>query len=1520
MACLVTQKDIQDLIKNRVKDNFDSVKFTKYSDRVAGFIPYETSNPSKNVLFGKVKNLESLLNKEFGAEQYNAVVSFSQKVDGVEFNIHPSRKLAEAMSQQNANDEVYSSRYQVQQELDKELQNSQKPIGDNYTEFVRYKQTQLEEIEAKRKRLKNTDTVESRAKLKELDKISINISNQLEILANNQVDYMFHAIIDDLNSIDAALKDFNIHEVNDVKEKLDYYSEFVKELIPYGHEDFNEITGKITRLLNSYDKLLDDKVVKQLEENILVQDLVTNLNTDREDIDKLQVKDLLTTESDISWADKTFLGLISSTTNETILPQFLMSEFRTKLHENQNNVIALIDKLNSFTKRTNMKDFDWVFSRNSKGEIDGHLIDIFSKGWYGEFRNRNTKLKQFIDSLASNNVDTKTTYTNLVNWYKNNTNLIDFTRLRDVKNIYGDVYSEHFTHTDEQIDSYEENIKKQLGPRYDEVISQVLNKLQKFEELKESDSEYKERNLASHDVWQFLKEYKKGTPGQMNYTYGEDRQGKVYFSAFNDLAILPKSKIVKTITTDTERISEEKDSGFYSEEFQNILGDRDKVEYWTILKEMSNYINSTYNLEDQGRLSYPKVKSTFNERMLENIKSVRANSKAFGKVGKQFKELGHEYKAFFYEQGKHKVQEGIVSNYSDTSKKEIAQLAKVYMLKGISRADAYEKATTEILKDYSTNINTVFKAMALEAALHETRLDVAPMAKGVLNKFKKIKNKSGDVIDNKNSMQRLEYYVSKIILNQSEKQRGYSEVGGTDLSNKSMLSTINKGIVKFSNGKISSTEKLRLLNEAEKKTLEELKSLQKVGYSGEFTINELGHLLQRVLDPETEQYLHNYNGNIVDEEQFKKYFDKYVKDKKQSLGLDLNVAGLIDGTLKTIIYKSLALNPISGIFNRVEGKHSAMIMDLTNEYWTKGNIDIANQIMAFSNLIKILPHRLTNTYKEKKHTIEIFELLINKLGTLQDRKNELQRNVDESKFNTESLNLFKWAVERPEFKNQGAIMLSIMMDTKIKDNQGNEHTLLDRNTKKFVPFDIIDGVLKIKPEFEDSFSLQGDEMTKLTLKIEDAVSHSQGNYNQYDIMLAKKNIWGRAGTLFMTWFPEHINQRWGLRGKDNYNLFTGKEKKEGRFIAGYKTNKANFLTYIVATLGISYGAMGLGGLIGVGIVGAYVYNKFLKKITTEESLKRDVNYAQEMVQFLKSTLIESLNYPSRIGSSVPGLNKLQIKNNSFAGTNMSQEEINSMQAMTRELAIMLSLLAIKFAIASLTYNDDDDKDSERRKRHNFIQNQLNRGITSLATYSDPKALISDNSRIAAITFLIDFEKFFEQIVYDPKPEKFADNFFKLTPVPRMIIKALRGEAPWEDSKDYSELPGNGLVKPLKWTTDVFKDNVTDGEYSAQKKYKKLRAEMKEELKDELIDKYGNNKKVLDLILRKKLEEKMGKKYKGLSYAEVAEDLENDVRLKDPKKKGKATRESRQDFKDKLKEEGLSGSEISKIMAEEFRER
>ena len=47
MACTVTKEDIQKRIKNQIVDRFDGIRFTKFQDRLAGFIKYDASNPSR---------------------------------------------------------------------------------------------------------------------------------------------------------------------------------------------------------------------------------------------------------------------------------------------------------------------------------------------------------------------------------------------------------------------------------------------------------------------------------------------------------------------------------------------------------------------------------------------------------------------------------------------------------------------------------------------------------------------------------------------------------------------------------------------------------------------------------------------------------------------------------------------------------------------------------------------------------------------------------------------------------------------------------------------------------------------------------------------------------------------------------------------------------------------------------------------------------------------------------------------------------------------------------------------------------------------------------------------------------------------------------------------------------------------------------------------------------------------------------------------------------------------------------
>ena len=62
------------------------------------------------------------------------------------------------------------------------------------------------------------------------------------------------------------------------------------------------------------------------------------------------------------------------------------------------------------------------------------------------------------------------------------------------------------------------------------------------------------------------------------------------------------------------------------------------------------------------------------------------------------------------------------------------------------------------------------------------------------------------------------------------------------------------------------------------------------------------------------------------------------------------------------------------------------------------------------------------------------------------------------------------------------------------------------------------------------------------------------------------------------------------------------------------------------------------------------------------------------------------------------------------------------------------------------------------------------------------------------------------------------------------------------------------------------------------------------------------------------------KARDMSYDEVIEDLESGEPVEEIKRRRKASKSERRNRVDELKGEGLSGDEISEIMAEEFRDR
>lgn len=1400
------------------------------------------------------------------------------------------------------------------------------PLGDNYGEFVKYKTVQYNNVDNEIRSInsKLASTVNKEPLLERrrtLQKDLKVLTEQLEKLQENKVQYMFQAIQEDLDNISNALQgDSTIADVKDVEARLNFYDAFLwgkddeftagslseyVELTP----EFNNLVAQAQDLSNKYPEFLIQKIKQLVSEDVIVQETIKNTGLD--------LDALLSSEKDITKFDSELMGVMGNAfSKDNILPQYLQILMHRTQIRHANTANELVANLNEVEKRTGLYNPDWIFNEDSEGQKDGFIKDLYTDDWFKALKNYRA-----LKAIYTGNRN-KDTHKAVLDWIRNNTTVVDFTKIPAIRELYASnsKYSSYFTSmTQVESEAWEKDMISKYGPKYDSLVQNIIQKLEAYEQMS-INAEQTDTWINSFNIWEFIKNMKEGKKN--SHFIPLDDKTTAYFSDFDAIPFLPLDSIKNQQNIFGENVP---DTVYINEDFRrDIIGNSDNLEYYNAIKAISQYVNDTYHTNLTGKLSYPRVRKTWLESTHETLKDIKGGK--FKAVGDLASNTLHYWKGLAYERGSYSQDNSDVhSNYTDSFNAEVRDLAQLYEIQGMTEGEAFTRAKQELIEDYSSDLSRDLKAVSQMAALHNAREEVGPVAKATLNMYKNMTDANGK--ERKNAISKLEYYVDHIIFNNINKYRNSGKFEGKSWNPglKDFLGALD-GIT---GGKVN-TKSANFLSEGEQKIFEGFKEVLESGKIPEsISLNELGFRLSKrqVTDVEGNTFtIFEVQGEKTTEEDFNTKFKAYLEAKIESLGLDLNLAGAIDGGLKTIILKSLALAPIPGIFNRIEGLNSGYIMDATGKYWSVGNMDIAKNMMSFWNTRRLPVKMLQNLGKSNNVTqMRIFEELTKRMpGVLQDRKDELQRNANENKFSLEDVDVFVLAVGNPERKNQGGIMLSMMMDFMIKDSQGNEMPLLDKNTQTFNGFEIVDGILKTKPGFEhlqDMFNFED-----LIINMSVAISRSQGNYSGNDIMMAKRSIWGKAATMFLTWLPEHLNQRFG--SSSQVDLYRRDVNPQGRYVSAFKANKINTATLFAAGgLGISYGMLGMAGLVGGGIISAIVFKKYLSKYmhADKAGIKRDVNHIQEFIQMLLSVGIEFMNYPSYLLSTIPGMSKLKIKNRAFENTTMTEEQRNSMRAMTRELAIMLSWLSVKMMVMAL-YNGigggDDDEKSPRRMRYYFLQNQISRSITTLSGFMNPYAFAKDQSRNAFLSHLTDTFKLVHSVTtFDWQGIK--NNATAPTPIPLSIDRTIRNlvgnreNSILQDKIDYaSQVDFNKIPAPLRWTTITAKDLFTDGEYSAKKEYNDARKEIREEIKKQVIEEYDEDKEVVKKITDLRMRKKVGSKYKDLSYEDASDIIEEGGVIQDPTKK--ATQTDRNAFKDKLKEQGLSNSEIADIMREEFR--
>ena len=1475
-------------------------------------------------LFDSLEVLNNYAKNEFGIEE-NILKLKNITEDGLQYtSIEVDDKIAfEIDSKKGLYDSEASNKFR-----------KTPPSGDNFVEILNYKKFQIEELEDKIKSL-SSKLSDINKKKETLSKISTlkNLKQQLELqiasLNEKATDKLFHAVHQDIDKLMEDMENVTSFTLDEIKDRRDFIWEFVKgttfdsqtpsdrfEGLP-DNEEFNTIRGKLDAMKDKYNSSIDKFEKVALEENTMFNQLISNIKNSGLSANEIQIEldSLFLAKKDITSFDKYFLGMNNSLQWDTLYPQLMYNEHAKERHKEYVKINRLIQNL----KRAvgDVKNIEFVKDVDSEGNLTGYITDSYSHKWADFMFNIRKIGSQF--RIEGNSVNKFNHYKRFINTALANGDFVDLRKLSLFKNNYSSDpnLSQYFKFTDEEISKYEQDLIRKVGQeKYNKILESLTYQIENY--LEDVNNGNKSNiSLASSNIFEFLSILEdKSNTDKLIYT--KDKNGNkisIFYNDLNSLTLIPKEQVVSGFNTATNSV-DTVDSGYYNENFKK-LDDKQK-EILAAYREAAEYFNHTYSLNKYDKLSFPKVMKEFTEQAAKNL-----SEKKFSKISK---DLVHEYKAFFYEIGRFSVEgSDVKANYRDDSKKQIDKKASLYRYQGMDSSEAYRKAKKEVLSMYSDDTLRDMEAILNLAAEQRARENALPKINTYMEKFKSIK--SGK--DNKErirAIQKVQSWIDRKIYGISEADRGSESI-----TDKSWLSgKDSKKIFEILGntpvlGNLVNDKTPKLLNQVEKDLYEQLMKLKKEGFNGEhettFTIGDVKYEYKKVANQKGEVkdkfFAHDIGGRtFITKEEFDAKFKEWVEKEIDKLGLDLTTSGILQGLMKTTIIKGLGFNFIAGLFNRLEGLNSLLIMDKTGSYWTKDNAIYATGHMNLFNTMKIAPNLITKQWQSKYDQVHKIKAFLELMKVIQDRKNVFESNSESSKYDIGNLKLYALSVDNPEAKNQGTIALAVAMDHKVTDNEGNVVSLYDRDGN-FNVFDLVNGELVLKPQFinpvkgiNDIHDFMGsEEMFQLQQKMTQAISKSQGNYDSEDVMYLTKNTWGKLASTFTKWRYEHIMQRFSPG--QGYDLSTGNKRAKGRYVHLWQsTGSMAMAGGIAASITFGFGMPIVIGMGGIGLTNLVV-KKFFKDTYAGE-IERQSNFIQEYTTFLLSTIVETLNYPLRLVSA-NGKFKLKYDpyKNMVQNNTMTEEQANSLAACSRELAIMLMWVGILLAFKAMTWDDDDDKDSDRRMLHNFGDNQINRIINSMLSYSNPKAMFSDLSRLAVAEQLFKIQDVIAALNGDSKSgQKLNRNLLDITPLPRVLYK---DHLPWHDKAELDHIPGLQSVTYSTWSDDLVQS------FTPKEQYKKYKRDLKENITKEL-EAQGLEGAYLEDALKKRLKKEAISKPKDYSYDDVMEDINSEFSPTEVKQQRKASQSDRDSRKEELKEEGLTNKEIGEIMREEFRGR
>lgn len=1163
------------------------------------------------------------------------------------------------------------------------------------------------------------------------------------------------------------------------------------------------------------------------------------------------------------------------------------------------------------------------------------IIKPFNSSWYDYKSKKFYKLQSiFRTERYRNGSGIDTAYKNLISSLKQNTEVISYSLLPEVYEVYAQKngFEKYFKSSEKDRNDYKTNLVSLYGKTiYGNMVEEALKKIEDYEALNEPQAIKFNKN-----PFEFHSYYNSPKAMEKNATIADYMDPKY-------VTLLPKD-------VDKHRNEALKNIEFVHKDFDLM---------YHSLEQGLDYMSSAFGTSSMelGRMSSEAHKTIFDDLL------------GHGKVSKKIAEFvrflykpAHRLKLFF-NKGKHIKRDTIpledrevskgYSNYGEniilTRSEILRQKGGQYLEKearrfGLSLATKPVKKKGEVEEHFEKKLETYYDRLAYSLATHEfnqetpidvkTRFNLNMELAQSYNTRKNTKNIVDFVLSflkDRSQENKITSYISVWAKNNLIKD-GYIDAVGFE-SRK-----ISDSDVKILGKKLKNYAKTLTQEEKEmvKFLKKEAKNFGKTNLKFEYDNKII------VYDgAKNKGYITNKTGKKVrnlSSETVEHYYGKYLDEKIDSLGKSMTWGAVLLGLGTRMYSVYLSLNPVSGAGNRLAGKTQNNRAAASGLYgFDEEDLRQSRKFLAGANTYRMTKDGDTSffaqvsklsgigNYAHRMEQLEILQEFAERMGLIDQQYKEIMDQYDVPGMVWGSLNekMSVVSVGNPEFKNQSEIMIAMMMNIEIE--RVNPKTGVIEKVPLFnpatfeLPFEKETG--RLKPEFDtennraswgDSESVENKVFVNRYKTIRDRL---HGAYGKNSRIALEETVLGKLSTNFKKWQFANTANEWGTKDIDLTTYTTDWKGRKVPFLQSPGLANSHIIMSLLAggrygkVIGALATAIGGAPVIAIGALGtaavgtAYGFylwntkNRLKKGLKVQRNSMMDEakiasNYIAEVAVRTARTSVRNVSR-GRFNPLTGTLEKLQDQKYHKLNEHDRRLVSESAQGIADNLVLGMTGLLVGYIanaiLTSLLVDDDEDEKvkiaqmREVDKYINTIMDTIN-GVRNSAAMVENLALSGYNMADLALTGYLEqvFLKPFNTLLENNGDDGYFGNTSSLLNsvlltgiigVPNQLRNLFEGDV-FQRDKMYET--------PFYFNTEAVKESFRPENLNHERSYKKKRKNnrsrvsktFRKRIKELLPEMESERLKLMTSSVTTQYYDYLGiKKTKGVSYKDLDEKVD-----------------------------------------------